>query len=185
MASTRLSIGEPGSFVIRVLALSSLVALLVGSIALRDVVPAAIPGGAGQGVGELSSALLGEVDSLIAVWLVPVWALVAAASFVVTLDSARSFGGTVNLLSQLGSGGKSRSVVALRGAILAALSLLVGLSLGVVAAQVVFRVFVVVLGAQYFVPVLSPDSLGVAAGLVLSALFVGTVSGTLAARPVR
>jgi hypothetical protein len=180
LSSVRLSVGDRSSFVARLLALSALVALMVGSFALRDVVTSAIPSGVSAGVGELSSAVLGEVDALIAAWLVPVWLLVAAASFVVALDAARAFGDTTRVLGQLGGDvSHTRSLILLRSALLVSLSLLVGLSLGLVASQVVFRAFVVVLGAQYYVPVITPASLALVSALVLSALVAGTAAGAL------
>ncbi|MDG6988627.1 MAG: hypothetical protein JRN21_04800 [Nitrososphaerota archaeon] len=177
-----LALGDRGSFAARVLALSSLVALVAGSLALRGAVLAAAPTGAAGGGALLVSVFLAEVDSLLSAWLVPVWLLMAAAAFAVSLDSARSFEGTARLVSEVGGTGQSRSLVLVRGAILSALSFALGLSLGLVASQVVFRVFAVAVGAQYYVPELSPLSLGAVAALSLSALLAGTLAASLRRR---
>lgn len=177
-----LALGDRGSFAARVFALSSPVALVTGSLALRGVVVSAAPAGAVGGGALLVSVFLSEVDSILSAWLVPVWLLMASAAFAVSLDSARSFEGTARLVADVGGASQSRSLVLVRGAVLSALSFLLGVSLGVVASEVVFRVFVVEVGAQYYVPELSPLSLGVVAALSLSALLAGTLAAFLRRR---
>ena len=167
----------------RVLALSSLVALITASFSLQGVISGAVP--SAQGGGEvLVSAFLAGVGSLMAAWLVPLWVLTAAGAFVVSLDSARAISGTTGLLDELGGDSRKRSaVLAARAALLAAVSFVLGVSLGIVASQVVFRVVLVLLGAPYYVPALSPTALGLTALLSLSALLLG--SGASAAFGLR
>ncbi|MDG6972849.1 MAG: hypothetical protein JRN13_05910 [Nitrososphaerota archaeon] len=180
--SIRLSVGDPGSFVARTLALASLVALLAGSQALYGLVAEAVPPAGGSGA-LLVSSFLGEVGSLLHAWLVPAWALTAAAAFVVSAGSTREFAGSRSLLSALGApGGATARLLALRTLLLAVLSLALGVALGVVAAQVVFRAAVVLAGAPYYVPDLTPTSLGVTALLALSAVFLGAAGAGLASR---
>jgi hypothetical protein len=173
--AVRVAVGERRGFAARVLAMSALVALVAASYSLRDVVAGAAPPAQGGGAGVLVSAFLSEVGSVIDAWLVPLWALTAAAAFVVTFDSARASEGTSVLLEELGGTGRTKAVVDLaRGAVLAGLSLVLGVSLGVVASQVVFRAVLVLLGAPYYVPALTPASLGLTALLALTAIAAGT-----------
>ncbi|MDG6956310.1 MAG: hypothetical protein JRM89_03290 [Nitrososphaerota archaeon] len=183
--SVRLSLGHPPSFVARMLALASLVALLAGSLALDSLVTEAVPpvGGAGA---LLVSSFLGEVGTLLSAWLVPVWALTAAAAFVVSAGYAREFAGSGRLLSDLGAPPSATArLLALRTLLLGALSLALGVSLGVVAAQVVFRAAVVLAGAPYYVPELTPASLGTTAALALSAVLLGGAGAGLSSRTWR
>ncbi len=181
-ALVRLALGEPKAFVVRLLALSSLVALVTGSLALRDLIAASAPAGTG-GAALFVGYFLAEADALLAAWLVPVWLVIAAASFMVTLDSARSFTQTAGLIRDLGGSDRLGTVLLARGVLLAPLSLAVGVSLGVVASQVVFRAAVVLLGAPFYVPELSPGSLGLAALLALTALLLGSGSSLAVSRP--
>ncbi|MDE1858612.1 MAG: hypothetical protein KGI26_06080 [Thaumarchaeota archaeon] len=179
-ASVRLAVGEGRAFALHLLAMSSLVALLAASEGVREVVASALPLEPGGGVAVLLASFLAEVDSLLSAWLVPVWLLTAAAAFVVTYDSARAFGGTSGLLFDLGgASSRTEGLFFLRLTLLASLSFLLGMSLGLVATQVVFRAFLVLLGAQYFVPEISPAGLGLVALLSLSAVLLG--SGVLVA----
>ena len=168
--------GERGPFVARALALSALVALITASFALRDVISGAAPSAQGGGALLVSSFLSG-VGSLIDAWLLPVWVLTAAGAFVVSLESAQALSGTTELLGELGGEGRARSAVLVtRGVLLAAVSFVLGVSLGVVASQVVFRVLLVLLGAPYYVPALSPSGLGATALLALTALLAGSLA---------
>ena len=187
--SIRLSVGRPRSFVARTLALSSLVALLVGSQALGGLVAQAAPPAGGSGA-VLVSSFLGEVGSLLAAWLVPAWALTAAAAFAVSAGSSREFASTRLLLTTLGAPATATArLLALRTALVAALSLVLGVALGVVAAQVAFRGAAVLAGAPYYVPELTPGSLGATSLMAVSAVFLGAAGASLASRrggrPVR
>ena len=174
-----LALGDRRSFAARVLALSALVALVAASFALRDLVSQAAPTSAG-GAQLLVSAFLSEVGSLIDAWLVPVWLLTATGAFVVSLDSARSFRGTAALLGELGGeGATAAAVLALRALLLSAVAFVLGLSLGVVASQVVFRAILVLLGAHYYVPALTPLSVAVTAALAFSAMLAGSGASAL------
>ncbi|MDE1858215.1 MAG: hypothetical protein KGI26_04000 [Thaumarchaeota archaeon] len=175
-----LALGDRRSFAARVLALSALVALVAASFALRDLVSEAAPSSSGGGAQLLVSAFLSEVGSLIDAWLVPVWLLTAAGAFVVSVDSARSFRGTSALLGELGGeGAAAAAVLALRALLLSAVAFVLGLSLGVVASQVVFRALLVLLGAPYYVPALTPLSLAIAAALAFSAMLAGSGASAL------
>ena len=183
MVPVRLSVGDRRAFVARVLALSALVALVTASFSLRDVVAQAAPPAAGGGARVLVSAFLSEVGLLVGAWLVPVWLLTAAAAFVVSVDSARDFRATGLLLAQLGGDRRALSVTLMtRAAVLAGASLALGVSLGVVASQVVFRAVLVYLGAPYYVPALTPASLGFTAAVTLSALALGSASSAALGR---
>lgn len=180
--SVRLSVGHPPSFVARTLALSSLVALLAGSLALDGLVGEAVPPAGGAGA-VLVSSFLGEVGSLLSAWLVPAWALTAAAAFVVSAGSAREFAGSRRLLSALGAPAAATArLLALRTALMGAVSLALGVSLGVVAAQVVYRGAAVLAGAPYYVPELTPGSLGTTAALALSAVALGAAAAGASSR---
>jgi hypothetical protein len=179
----RLAMGEGKAFAAYLFALSALVALLAGSVALRNVIPSALPSNLGGGAALLEATFLGEVDSLLSAWLTPLWALTAASAFVVSLESARSFDSTSTLLSELGADESTLSSLLLtRGALLASLSFVIGLSVGAVASQVVFRAFLVFLGAQYYVPEVPPEALAFIALLALSALAAGFGAAALAGR---
>ncbi len=167
--------GEGQSFAAHVFALSALVALLSGSEALRGVVLMAVPSATGGGAALLVATFLGEVDSLFTAWLVPLWLLTAAAAFVVTHESVRDFEATSGLLSGLGaSTSRISRLFLVRVALLASISFVVGVSLGLVVVQVIFRAFIVLLGVQYFVPEISPAGLGVVGVLSVSALLFGS-----------
>ena len=179
--AVKLSLGPRGPFAARVFALSALVALVTASFALRDVISGAAPAAGGGGAQLLVASFLAGVGSLIDAWLVPVWVLTAAGAFVVAFDSSRAFAGTSFLLSDLGGERRTRSAAAAtRGAVLAGASFVIGVSVGVVVSQVVFRAVLVLLGAPYYVPELSPVSLGLTALISLSALVVGAAAATAA-----
>ena len=183
--SARLAVGEPQSFAARTLALASLVAMLAGSLALEGLPADAVPPVGGPGA-LLVSSFLREVGSLLSVWLVPAWALTAAAAFAVSADSAREFAGSRRLLADLGASGRATArLLALRALVLAAVSAVLGVSLGVVAAQVVFRAAVVLAGAPYYVPELTLASLGATLGLAFSAVLLGAAAAGVASRPGR
>jgi hypothetical protein len=182
---TRLSIGDGADFVTHVISLASLVALITASQAVTEVVRSAVPPASG-GASVLLSSFLAEIELVLSAWLVPVWLLTAGAAFVVTLHSTRSFEGTSALLSELGAErSASASLSLVRGVLLASASFVLGLSFGLVAAQLVFRAFLVVFGAQYFVPLVTPAVLGFTAALSLSALFSGFAAAALASRSRR
>jgi hypothetical protein len=181
----RLTTGEGRTFAAHVLALSSIVALVTSSRTLGNVVQSAAPAATG-GSALLVAAVLSEVGQLLTGWAVPVWLLAAAASGVVVLDSIRAFGKASGFLSDLGAdAGAGTSLLVVRLGLLAAGSFALGVSIGVVVSQIAFRAFLVVVGAQYYVPELLPYDLVLLAFLSLSALAIGSAVALVAVRPRR
>jgi ABC-type lipoprotein release transport system permease subunit len=173
----RLLLGPPSSLIAQILTVSSLVALISGALSLSNLLGTISCGTECPRYGALVSALSSEFGSLFHAWLIPVWAVLAVSMYLVSLNSARTLRGTMSTIASIG--GQERRLAGLfltRHIILSTVGLLLGMSLGLVVAQVGMRMAAIFTSAPYEIPVLMPFDVLTLSLLVYGAAILGCLA---------
>jgi cytochrome bd-type quinol oxidase subunit 2 len=170
--SAKLASADRSSLLAQVMAFGMLVAILSASLALGNIVTGSYES-AGAPPGLLA-ALQAEWYSVFEAWLVTVAAAMLVSAYVLARHSVASIRPTSELISRIGaSPRRSATLLATRLLLVALGSLGLGLSLGLVAGQLAFRLVLVPTGDFLTVPQLGVGEVLVVAAFSFATVFLG------------
>ena len=176
----RILLGPTSSLVAQVLTVASLVALISGALSLSNLLGTISCGTECIQYDAIINALSSEFGGLFQAWLLPVWAVLAVSMYLVSVNSARTLRGMMSTLASIGGGERRLAGLFLtRHLILSTAGLLLGMSLGLVVAQMGLRMAAVFASAPYEVPVLMPADILTLSELVYGAAILGCLAPLL------
>ena len=175
LLSIHISLGNRKLFASQVLTVSFLVALVSAAMSFRSMLNLARPEYFG-GWGAFIKAFLEETSSLVKVWSWVIWVLTLTAVYVANLRAAKSTNEVLTTLRVLGALKKDViSLTLLKLIILGTLSWLLGWSIGLASAQMIFRLTAYALKGPYAIPLLDLADLIRLLVWTLSAVFAGGI----------
>jgi hypothetical protein len=172
----KVAMGDRLSLLAQVFTVASVVALLSASLSFMELVSGFLSGAVPASYAPLARGISAELEGLVYLWSIPVWAVLVVSFYVLVLYASGQMAPTLVLLWQLGSSRAiSRRVLLLRLALVSSIGWVLGLSLGLVLAQVGFRAAALLSRTAYYVPSLSPFDVLVLAGMTFSACAAGAL----------
>jgi len=172
----KLALGDIKLLTTEVMSLTLIVALAVGAKALVNVVEGFTYLGLPSMWGYFVRAVYNELKTIAYLWSMSLWFLVVVATYLVSNYVLRSVVVTYATLTYLGS---SKTFIIkllfIRYMVIASMTWLVGWSVGLTTAQVVFRFTAYIFGAPYEVPYLSLGELVELAVMVYPLVILGSI----------
>ncbi|MEM0453142.1 MAG: hypothetical protein QXO98_00580 [Sulfolobales archaeon] len=172
----RLALGDVKLLTVEVMVLAFIVALAVGAKAFVNVVESFTYLGLPSMWDYFINAVYDELKTITYLWSSSLWFLVVVATYLVSNYVLRSVVITYATLTYLGS---SKTFIIelllIRYVVIASITWLVGWSIGLTTAQVVFRFTAYIFGAPYEVPYLSLGELVELAVMVYPLVILGSV----------
>lgn len=176
----RLALGDGRILITEVMVLTLIVALVAGAKALANVVEDIAYVDLPFMWEYFIRAVYGELKTITYFWSTSLWLLVIVATYLVSNYLIRNVMVTYTTLTYLGSL-KSfiLKLVLIRYIVIASMTWLVGWSIGLTAAQVVFRFTAYMLRAPYEVPHLSLSELAELALTIYPLVILGSIPATI------
>jgi hypothetical protein len=179
--SAKVASADRYSLLAQVMAFGMLVAILSASLALGDIVTGSYE--AVSAPPGLLAALQAEWSSVFDAWLVTVVSAMLVSAYVLARHSVASIRPTAALISDLGASPRSSaSLLATRLLLVAVGSLALGVSLGLVAGQLAFRIVLVPTGDFLTVPQLGVGDVLLVAAFSFATVFLGGFAALRRAR---
>jgi hypothetical protein len=176
MLTVRIALGDRNSLLAQVVTVAAIVALLAASLSISSLLDTSLGTGIPSPFAPILAEVGSELASLVLLWSVPVWLVLVAANYFLSIQSLRELGPTVGLVSDMGSRARVRRLTVARVSMVAVLGLLVGWPFGVVVTQVAFRFAAFAASAPYFVPALGVPGFVEVACLTFAAAALGAAS---------
>jgi len=176
----RIMVGNVRVFVVQVLALSFLMALIAGPIALENALENAYLIDSRSPYIYLFLEAFNEIHTLSLAWQFPAWALVVVAVYVTGLHSVEALKHLSIILMGIGAS-KQRILLFIfaRTIVLSLFGWFLGVSIGLTFSQVAFRILAFIFNGPYEVPILYSSDLLQFALLSLVSVFFGSMTYTI------